>query len=142
MSSLTSAGRQAGNLSTISADFSAERPKYRTPSFSRPNQEVGENTQREVPPRRAEIGTCTTCRGWGNLHPFEACERCHGLGANCVPNLKSSEGFVVVEKCKATGPGKEIEQLESMMSDLELEGWHFVSHEEAEDYELLKSRSI
>jgi len=25
---------------------------------------------------------------------------------------------------------------------LELEGWHFVSHEEAEDYELLKSGSI
>lgn len=61
---------------------------------------------------------------------------------NYVPKLKSGEGFAVVEKCKATGPGKEVEQLESMMSDLELEGWHFVSHEEAEDYGLLERGSI
>jgi hypothetical protein len=58
---------------------------------------------------------------------------------NYVLKLESGEGFAVVEKCKATRPGKEVEQLESMMSDLELEGWHFVSHEEAEDYELLKN---
>jgi hypothetical protein len=61
---------------------------------------------------------------------------------NFVPELKSGEGFAVVEKCQATGPGKEVEQLESMMSDLELDGWHFVSHEEAEGDELLKRGSI
>lgn len=129
-------------LTTTISDFSAESPKYRRPSFSRLNQEVGEeNTQREVPPRRAEIVACTTCWGSGARRPFESCERCHGLGVNCVPELKSGEGFAV-EKCKATEPGKEVEQLESMMSDLELDGWHFVSHEEAEGDELLKRGSI
>jgi hypothetical protein len=61
---------------------------------------------------------------------------------NCVPKLTSAEGSATVEKRQVTGPGEKVEQLESMMSDLDLEGWHFVSHEEAEDFELLKSGSI
>jgi hypothetical protein len=106
-----------------------------------------ENTQREVP-RRARIPVaCTTCRisklrCSGILPTFEACERCHELGLGCVSKHKSAAGPSIFEKWQRTGPEKEVEQLESMMSGLELEGWHLVSHEEAEDYELLKSRSI
>ena len=107
-----------------------------------------ENTQREVPPRRARIPVaCTTCRKSklrcsGILPTFEACEQCHELGLGCVPKHKSVERPSIFEKWQRIGPEKEVEQLESMMSDLELEGWHFVSHEEAEDYEVLKSGSI
>jgi hypothetical protein len=58
----------------------------------------------------------------------------------CVQKFELADG-TVEEKLQETVPESKPEQLANMIGDLELETWHFVSHEEAEDYELLENES-
>jgi hypothetical protein len=78
------------------------------------------------------------CSGVPSCAP---CKRCQELGVECVQKFELADG-TVEEKLQETVPESKPEQLANMIGDLELETWHFVSHDEVEDYEFLESESL
>jgi hypothetical protein len=103
-------------------------------------------SQNEVVPQQSKIPVaCGRCRKSksrcsGVLPTCEPCKQCQELGLECVSKAKLADG-PAEEKLQETVPKSKLEELANMMDDLELETWHFVSHEEAEDYELLENES-
>lgn len=73
---------------------------------------------------------------------FPSCDRCQKLGLDCVPIPGKTRPEYVAARPKRDDMGtqEKIVELEGMMSDLELEGWHFVSRKDVEEY-LLESGS-
>jgi hypothetical protein len=69
---------------------------------------------------------------------FPSCDSCKKLGLNCVPIPGKTRPEHVDARQKRGDMGTEdkVESLEGMMNSLELEGWHFVSREEVEEYKL------
>lgn len=113
-------------------------------SSSRLSQEDSEGRSHEkVPARRLRIplacGPCRTSKSrcYGSV---PTCNRCQSLDLECVPTVKLAWD-VAEEKLQEIALESELEQLQNMMNELELEGWHVVSREEVEEFELSNSRS-
>jgi hypothetical protein len=124
------------SISETLADFPGRRAGQKRSSLSRVHQEVfKEEGAHEVTPPQSRIpvsrGRCSKpksrCSG---VFP---CSRCEKFGSECIPKPKASEMGAAAAKLKEIGTETKIEPLEGLMSDLDLEGWHLVSHKEVEE---------
>jgi len=117
-------------------DFSGRSAGQRRSSLSRVHQEVFEeaNAYEVTPPQSRVPVSCGRCdKPKSRCSEILPCGRCEKFGSECIPNPKASEMGAAAAKLKEIGTETKIEPLEDLMSDLDLEGWHLVSHEEVEE---------
>jgi hypothetical protein len=60
------------------------------------------------------------------------CDQCRNLSLDCGPNAIPDD-TTLQGKTKKSGIEDNENELERMINDLELEGWHFVSREEVKE---------
>lgn len=125
-------------------DFTVGRTRQRGISYSRlSQQDLEEKSLEEVLlPRSGIPTTCGPCRksksicfGFG-----PTCHRCQSLDLECGPRVKPV-GDVAEANLQDIALDSELEQLEKMMSELELDGWHIVTREEIEEISVSNSGS-
>ena len=117
-------------------DFLGRSAGQRRSSLSRVHQEVLEeaNAYEVTPPQSRVPVSCGRCgKPKSRCSEILPCGRCEKFGSECIPNPKASEMGAAAAKLKEIGTETKIEPLEDLMSDLDLEGWHLVSHEEVEE---------
>ena len=132
MSFLVSAAVKSNYL----GDFSGKRQEQRRSSLSRVHQDkYDEDSEDYVPsrPRRPIPEVCEICREtMSRCSGIRPCDRCQRLGLECGPKTTPAD-VAATEQLQEPGTESKLEQVDIMMSDLELEGWHLVSREEVEE---------
>lgn len=124
------------SISETLADFSGRRAGQRSSSLFRIHQEVFKeaNSDEVTPPQSRIPASCGRCsKPKSRCSGILPCGRCEKFGSECIPKPKVSEMGAAAAKLKEIGTETKIEPLEGLMSDLDLEGWHLVSHEEVEE---------
>jgi hypothetical protein len=124
------------SISETLADFPGRRVGQRRSSLSRVHQEAfkDENAREVTPPQSKLPVSCERCsKPKSRCSGILPCGRCEKFGLECIPKPKASEMGAVAAKLKEIGTETKIEPLEGLMSSLDLESWHLVSHEEVEE---------
>jgi hypothetical protein len=131
-------------VSNVSVDFSGRRTGQRRSSLFQVHQEVcEEENQPEVadPGSSIPVVSRDSSKPKANCSGVLACDRCKNFGSECYSEPKEGETGDAAARLKEIETKTTSAQLEGLMSDLELEGWHLVSREEVEEPLLLISGS-